>query len=250
MRPAGEVTPLALALFDNEAPLCARARYARMRRGGPAWWLEQRASASSVLDGMFWAGLVVMWSSPSNLLSLASEVSEIVDSLGDDEYVSLRAAVSAAALTNGYRADRRKVPRVDVRGFSARAAALVAIAMRASASSVEYSSDQKGSEEFGSFLGESEERERVAATPAWKDSDQVLAWARVIASATPGRALSNLVAHHLFSAKLRMDAVREVLANPESYPRQVVAHAVKESQARYRPKALAEVSSEQDWVFR
>lgn len=237
-------------LFDARIPVCARARAARLRRGGTKWWLEQLEHASSSLERTFWAGLVTMWSSAKNLYELASETNEIVDSLSDDQYDALRSTISSASTSSHLRADRKRLSEVDLKPFSGRAAVLVAVAFKVDSSRLFFSAGQERGEPLRTFLKHKRELEGLEEFPSWKDQEEALTWARrVVDLRRDGLGLNYHAYRHLLESGLRIQSAREVLKEPRAYPFELVSRAVMEVQRRYRPKTLATVSAEQNWVF-
>lgn len=236
-------------LFDTAVPVCARARAARLRRGGTKWWLEQLESASSALERTFWAGLVLMWSSAKNLYDLAGETNAIVDSLTDDEYNALRSTIALAAYPRVLRADRKKLDEVDLKPFSDRTAVLVAVAFGADSSKLLCTKRQERREPLCSFLKDKRDLEGLEKFPSWQDQEEALAWARKVADARRGLRRSPRVVRHLLDAVLPVKCAEKVLNEPSAYPIELVRTALATVQGRYRPKTLATVSTEQDWVF-
>lgn len=237
-------------LFDTRIPICARARAARLRRGGAKWWREQLEHASSPLERRMWAGLVLMWSSAKNLYELAGETSAIVDALSDDAYDSLRSTLLSASHSRYLRSDRKKLGEIDLKPFSDRTAVLVAVAFGASSSRLVYSSGQERREPLRTFLKHRREIESLDELPSWKEQENALAWARRVAQLRQEGCWPTYRAfRHLLESGLRVQSAGEVLKQPRAYPHELVSRAVMEVQRRYRPKTLATVASEQDWAF-
>lgn len=232
-------------LFDISLPLCARSRAARLRRGGTTWWLNQLDLASNELSRMFWVGLAVMWASAKNMYDLDAQINDIVESLDEDKYRSLRATLESVASDRELRADRKKLTSVDLRQFSSRTAVLVAIATKAPLSGLGYTTDQSRLEPLCSYLKTKKACEEVSEVPSWKDTDEAFAWAKRVQNlrnigVAPARSME---------PKLRADAAREVLKEPRQYPVELVANAVDVLQRRYRPRTLAAVANDQRWTF-
>lgn len=253
---AGIPTPTALPdgsdrLFDPGVAICARARAARLRRGGTKWWLEQLKLASSSLERGFWAGVVLMWSSANNLYELASQTNAIVDALSDYEYAALRSTLESVAASRGARVDRKRLAVVDLKPFSDRTAVLVAVAMRAEHSRLFYSTKQESTEPLRTFLKNLRSLEELEQMPSWKDSpEEALQWSRALVHRQRGwRGSTYSVEGHLLEADLRGQSVEKVLEEPRAYPPGLVSRAVMEVEKRYRPKTLKSVSAEQDWAF-
>ncbi|WP_435736002.1 hypothetical protein V5D56_14480 [Cellulosimicrobium sp. PMB13] len=238
-------------LFDPTVPLCARARAARLRRGGTAWWLRQLDEAKTVFDRMFWAGLVLMWSSAKNLYELADQTNEIVESLADDDYRVLRATILSAASGREYRTDRKKLPFVDLRPFSDRSAVLVATAFGSPSADLRYSSKQEKAELLGPFIDSLREAEELAKVPSWKDAERALAWARRVYEwrRSGRRGLSYATHRHMLEARLRPEAAAEILEAPKLYPPELVIRGLQTLQSRYRPRALVSAAFEEGWTF-
>jgi len=232
-------------LFDVGLPLCARARAARLRRGGTIWWLNQLEAASNELSRMFWVGLVIMWASAKNMYDLGVQIDEIVESLDEDKYRSLRATLESVASDRELRADRKKLASVDLRQFSNRTAVLFAIATKASLSDLVYTPDQSQVEPLRSLLKTMKECEEVSDVPSWKDTDEAFVWAKRMQSLRN----AGVAPAHRVDPKLRAEAAREVLKEPRQYPVELVANAVDVLQRRYRPRTLAAVASDQRWTF-
>ncbi|QDG62009.1 NACHT domain-containing NTPase [Pseudarthrobacter sp. NIBRBAC000502771] len=250
IRTAMELPDGSNRLFDSGVPVCARARAARLRRGGATWWLEQLEHASSSLERRFWAGLVLMWSSGQNLYELASETNAIVDALSEYEYDALRATIAAAASSRHLRADRKKLSEVDLKPFSNRTALLVAVALRAESSNLRYSTKQERTEPLRAFLKHQRDLENIDELPSWKDQEEALAWAKRLTQLRRDRRGPTYRTHiHLLESRLRVQSAEKVLNEPRAYPPELVSRAVLEVQRRYRPKTLATVSNEQDWAF-
>lgn len=250
IRTATELPDGSDRLFDTGVPVCARARAARLRRGGTKWWLEQLENASSSPERGLWAGLVLMWSSVKNLYELASETNAIVDALSDYEYDALRATIASASSSRHIRADRKRLVEVDLKPFSDRASVLVAVAFRADSSKLLYSTRQERREPLRTFLKHRRELESLDELPSWKEQEEALAWARRVADLRrDGRGPTYRAHRHLLESGLRTQSAGEVLKEPRAYPPELVSRAVMEVQRRYRPKTLATVSAEQDWIF-
>lgn len=238
-------------LFDPGAAICARARAARLRRGGTMWWLEQLKQASTSPERALWAGLVLMWSSAKNLYALSTETSAIVDSLGDLEYVALRSTLSSAASSCVLRADRRKLAEVDLRPFSDRTAVLVAVATRAASSKLVYSTEQGAAEPLCGFLKNLQDLESLDQLPSWKHSSEAaLAWARrQLQLRGVVRGSGYRVHRHLRAASLETQSAEKVLVEPRLYPPELVLCALTEVQRSYRPMTLEAIENEQGWTF-
>lgn len=250
IRTATELPDGSDRLFDSTAPVCARARAARLRRGGTSWWLEQLEDASSPLERTLWAGLVLMWSSAKNLYELSSQTNAIVDSLSDDEYDALRSTLASTASSREIRADRKKLSEVNLEPFSDRTALLVAVALKAEPSRLIYTTKQGRAEPLRSFLKSQRELQDLDVLPSWKDPDEALAWARRLNQLRRHRRGPTYRARkHLLDSRLRVESAEKVLKEPREYPPELVSRAVMEVQRRYRPRTLATASSEQDWVF-
>ena len=249
MRTAVDLPDGSDELFAGAVPICARARAARLRRGGVKWWLEQLENASSSLDRCFWASLVIMWSSARNVYELADETNRIVDALDDYEYAALRSALVSASASQ-VRADRKKLTEVDLSPFSDRTAVLIALAFGVDSSKLVYAGGQERREPLHTFITSLQEIEDLDVLPPWKSQEEALRWARRFGELRRDGRRPNYRAHrHLLESDLRVHSAEEILREPRSYPSELVARAVLKLQRRYRPKTLSAISSEQNWAF-
>ena len=66
------------SLFDRDASICRRARYARLRSGNAAWWKRQLGLVSDANERLFFAILFFSWASSSTLATLVGEVGELI----------------------------------------------------------------------------------------------------------------------------------------------------------------------------
>lgn len=235
-------------LFDSTVPLSARARAARLRRGGASWWIEQLNQASTGLDRMFWAGLVLKWSSVENLYALSERLNSIVDSLDIDHYGALREALHAAA-DRELRTDRRKLSPIDLRPFSKRASVLVAIAFGAPSSELLYLKKQVESGPLRDYVQERHVFENVGEPPPWSDADGVLDWARRVNRLPNSYEFLFSIRRRFHSSRLPIGIATRILDDPSSYPGDLVSRSLIEVQRNYRPRTLASVSSDEDWTF-
>ena len=250
IRTTTELPDGANRLFDAGVPVCARARAARLRRGGAKWWLEQLEHASTSLDRRLWTGLVLMWSSAQNLYELSPQANAIVEALSDSEYDALRATVASAASSRQLRSDRKKLTEVDLKPFSNRTAVLVAMAFKAESSNLRFTTKQERADPLRAYLKHQREVEKLEELPSWKDQEEALAWARRLSQSRRDRRGPTFRAHrHLLDSRLRLQSAEKVLKEPKTYPPELVSRAVLEVQRRYRAKTLATVSNEQDWAF-
>lgn len=164
---------------------------------------------------------------------------------------ALRVTIASASSSRHIRGDRKRLAEVNLKPFSDRASVLVAVAFRADSSKLLYSTRQERREPLRIFLKHTRELESLDDLPSWKDQEDALAWARRVADLRRnGRGPTFRAHRHLLDSGLRTQSAVEVLKEPRAYPPELVSRAVMEvKRRRYRPKTLATVSAEQDWVF-
>lgn len=136
-------------LFDHSKSLCRRTRYARLRAGQPNWWKSQFEMAGSTFDVMFALLVLLTWASLKTLIEMSNVISDILDSLPDNNWhqlaSSLEQATAIAYRETSRRFDTRKLPdNLSVR-------TVVAIAMRLNDQSTiglyeEYLKDYQGND--------------------------------------------------------------------------------------------------------
>lgn len=86
-------------LSDRDAPLCRRARYARLRAGHAQWWKREWEKINSLEDAMFFNLLLISWASVTSLTHLMPQINSFIEGLSYPEWArllrSLRDAVSS-----------------------------------------------------------------------------------------------------------------------------------------------------------
>ena len=72
-------------LFDKEAPLCERARYARLRAGNKKWWSDTLLRATDRGDRMFGTLVILSWASAKTIAANAEILAEYLREYNEDE---------------------------------------------------------------------------------------------------------------------------------------------------------------------
>lgn len=237
-------------LFDTKIPICARSRSARLRRGGPEWWINQLSESKTVNDRMWWAGLVIMWTSPDNLRQLTQHINAIVDSIDIAEFEALSWTIRTARNENSERSDRKKIDRVDLTNFSNRAALLVSLAFGRHTSEYITTKELRTTDPYKSYVEKQNALDKVADQPSWKDPARALLWAQEICNLRrrdiwPGHDHSQ----HLGTARLNQSTAKEVVEDYGLYPDELVGRSVAILQRSYKAETLAAVSDAQKWEF-
>ena len=94
-------------MFDDSSSLSARAKYARLKRNSTRWWRDQLADADGDCDReMFWAALVLAWTSPSVYNELGRTVERIVDGLSEGQVFKMSTVLRCIARDCAARRDR------------------------------------------------------------------------------------------------------------------------------------------------
>jgi hypothetical protein len=116
-------------LQDDGAPLCSRARYARLRSGASQWWRSQLTKAEAGLKKRFTCLVFLSWAGPSLLNALASELDSILSELPEPEWNHLCEALTAMLFDGGWKPLRAWELRIDAlpEGMSARTVACYGI---------------------------------------------------------------------------------------------------------------------------
>lgn len=237
-------------LFDTKIPICARARSARLRRGGPEWWIAQLHESETVYDRMWWAGLVIMWASPENLRQLTPHLNEIVDSIDTTEFKALSQTIRAARNENSERSDRKKISRVDLANFSNRAALLVSLAFGRHSDEYISTKKQRLNDPYRSHIEKQNALNNVANQPSWKEPVRALLWAQEVCNLRRRNIWpSHKHSQHLSTARLNQSTAKEVVADYGLYPDELIGRAVAVLQRNYKSETLAAVSESQRWEF-
>lgn len=237
-------------LFDESVRLCDRARLARMRRGGPRWWLSQLTEASNQLDRMFWVSLVLMWSSPDNLQSLSAEVNEIVEDLSEDEFVAVRRTLSGTSFQRQQRADRAKLSGFSLKAFSERAGLLAATALQGTSLSLELSKQQLRNDAVKNLLGYRSAIDSISDFPSWSNFDGAVEWLRKLSEVQRmGYLLPRAAIMHIYGAKLDPERATKILEHADAYPVEVLQPSIRSLERHHKPVPLATVASQQAWTF-
>jgi hypothetical protein len=69
-------------LFNQDAPLPVRVRYARRKSSDVEWWLTQRAMSTGTVDLALWCAAAAVWADAQCLVKMFSQFDESLKSLG------------------------------------------------------------------------------------------------------------------------------------------------------------------------
>jgi hypothetical protein len=246
-----ESVTFASTMFDETIEVCARARYARLKRGSVDWWRQQLDDADTdEAKRMFWATLVLCWTSPAVFAELRSEAERCVDTASDDRFSRLTSIISAINHDCQPRRDRLKwVP--DLSRSSDRSALAISLAARMTADQISTASKGRESPYLRRWADELLLAERLAK-PHPKDAKEssVLGWLKDVADAQRANVnLSYRIAERCRSIRLGPAAASRVARDSTDYPREAVARARDIVMHRYSPDTLTTVSHAGEWQF-
>ena len=92
-------------LFDREAALCERARYARLRAGSRKWWSDTLLRSTNRMDRRFSALMLMSWGSARTIAGNANVLAAHLKECCDDDWA--RIAESLRRIGNSMRGGRR-----------------------------------------------------------------------------------------------------------------------------------------------
>lgn len=237
-------------LFDQTVPICERARAARLRRGGPRWWLAQLSDAETQLDRMFWASLVLMWTSPDNLQSLAGEVNEAVQGFSEDEFYAVSRTLSAASSQRQHRSDRARLERYNLESFSERSGVLIALAMYGSGVSLNLSPQQMAIGELQSVAAYRSAISDIMDPPAWSDFKASLRWLRSLSEVRRGGfPLPAAAISHMREASFDRERAGKIYQQASELPIEIMRSCIRTFERSYRPASLTSIARDQAWSF-
>jgi hypothetical protein len=238
-------------LFDSSVPLCSRARAARVRRGGEAWWSNQAGAASNAVEKMFWLGMTLTWASVENLLALMEQINIFTDALTQDQRTLLGDVLVVARNGPYIRLDRKQArSKIDLSEFSPAAAMLVVSCFQTSLDSFKFGKDQREDPLFSDWLAEHKLRVKVMRPVKHQVDKELKSWLKLVAGVkrlpqlgqdeTPPSPL-----HYTFSLRVARDVVMEC----NQYSIDTVEAALQAIQIHYRPPTLTAVAASQDWAW-
>lgn len=236
---------IASQLFDASVPLCERARYARLRRGGPAWWLEQLAKAEDQFDRMYWVLLTLRWGSEGVLRGLLPKIEELLTALDADEYALLFSTLYQSMSVD--RVDSRRRPGMVVdHSWSVRLSALVAL--RGSGTYTrKILSQLEGIEDKA--IADLASRMKLASmtTSTRAGSSERLAAVRDFYERFGG--VAGVYGRRGLAADIGPEAAESVLSDPLSYPHDLVLACESVFRRNAKTVSIAEVAKTKGWTF-
>lgn len=249
--PSSDDVQSAQRMFDETTSGYTRARYARLKRGSVQWWYEQLSDAGDSTERrMFWAVLVLAWTSPAIFEGLRAEVEAIVDALSSDDSSRLMWALRATTRYQTRRDRRDYVP--DVRGSSHRFIQAVVLGFRLAPSALPTVIKKMNSP----FLAEWMEKERLGAKvlrlPTPETSEKaILNWLRLVRAAHASGAGNNykVFERSRDTSLLSPRIARKILTDHDLYPPETVSVAREIVMSEYDPETLTTVAASQDWSF-
>lgn len=97
IRSSDEQGSLGGGLFDDDHPLCQRARYARMRAGSADWWGAQLDGAEQRFERLLVMALFLAWASPKSLAAQMPRLEVLLARSSRGDVLKVRSAVGRAA---------------------------------------------------------------------------------------------------------------------------------------------------------
>lgn len=85
------------ALFDENAPLCRRVRYARLRAGTPQWWSKQLDQIHQRVHAILACEVLITWGSGSTVVRLASKIDVVLRDLSESDWTRVHYGIEAAS---------------------------------------------------------------------------------------------------------------------------------------------------------
>ncbi|ROS21805.1 NACHT domain-containing NTPase [Cellulomonas sp. PhB150] len=253
VRTAGLQRPLSagasVGLFDAAASICARARVARLRRGGPTWWLTQLDNAAHALDRRFWAALVLAWASPSNVAALREEIITILGELNDLELAAFVRTLRATGRGSRPRSDRRAESEIPWGAYAPRYWLALAAGFRVSADRVPCTSGA-GPDELSRWMDHEDWLARAQSLRLEDGIPGVDAWLEAIEK-IPDHGVPFAGGPFEMSerAAITPKQARALAARASDLPIEVIDSVVAVLERSYRAKRLTVVADAQGWSF-
>ena len=117
-------------------------------------------------------------------------------------------------------------------------------------SSLHYSESQAKSGPLGRYLEAARVRQELRELEAPKDPEALLEWARSLNRAREAGTIGYSPAEaQWFEGRMAVDTAVEIVRSADEFPSIFVNRALFEMQRRYRPRSLATVAANEDWVF-
>jgi hypothetical protein len=238
----------ATSLFDRDVPLCERARSARLRPGGSAWWLTQLADASNPEDRMFWGLLLMTWGSPKVIDHLQEDLDKVLQSLSEEGYGLLFNATDKLRETADRSSSKFRDPVMLKRNASPRIRAILAARYPSKATSRLLGVLAKDSEMVISGWARRQQLEGLLSTKSLKEglSQSRLKEVREYFGAY-GMMPEGFREHR--PPRISDEVVVDVLGHPLSYPYELVAICETIWSSRLRSKSIASVAADAGWTF-
>lgn len=237
-------------LFDNSAPLCDRARYGRLQRGGSAWWLDQESRIGSDLESMFWLLMVLLWARGNELVDLTPRIEARTAALDDVAYRKMLSAVWSLSLRHKEVRSRIVSKRAVPDSKSQRAVILFNLSGAVDLATLSGPSDGDSVVEqwFSSRIRQSAE----PSFPGWSSVDHASnkVWLEVFSKTDSDSGIGDMIRQsqqHLTNMPKRVAS--DILAGPLAYPRILVDLAMWKVDSSYTPDAVSTCAERGEWIF-
>jgi hypothetical protein len=232
-------------LFDDRVKLCERARHARLRRGRADWWISQLTEATNDHARMFWALMVVTWCSDDLVLSLGSELEDVVASLCRDRYDEL----FLTARETGPFASRRSPGRAAMepkRGSSDRLSALLGASGRPTGKSMLRRLETAEEQVVRSWA---QRRRLVEVTDKTMKAGNGVNLGHVREFFAAFGTLPPAYMRRRDTLGITIEVARRVLSDPLLYPYELVVASEEVLRRRLDAVPIAQVAREARWTF-
>jgi hypothetical protein len=227
-------------LLDHSAPLCYRARYARLRAGSTAWWRKQLEHVRTEFDTMLASLVLLSWASVGTLRELCPTVATAVESLSDDAWQGLMSSLRVAvALFHDGNQRNRPILHADLLPSALSSRAVVALSARtagAERTRIYRTFLRNYAGDDASVLGFCQERaiESLKSEPVpdgWRADLELIRKGYTKGIASPARGLYAGIRWRPAAPLLALEVAEEITSNAANLPTQLVA--VAEARCRH-----------------
>jgi hypothetical protein len=237
-------------LFEDDAPLCHRARHARMRRSDVAWWLAQAREARTPPQMMFWIVMSLTWLKRSDVADVRRQLELFLEQLTKDEYETVFHAMDDITRYQG--PPRDGLSRMAKHRIGGRLMGLALANMTTVAS--EYTPSRlRKLKESDPIL---QKRARtIEMRRKWPDGPSAAQWPAALRQVSEAFKSGELVRSPFLRrikdspSPMPIRAALEVLARPFEYPFDIVRLADYSIRSREAIAPVADIAAAQGWTF-
>ena len=238
-------------ILASSAPLCQRARYARLKAGNATWWAAQLDKSKSELEEMYVMLMLLAWGGESVLTKLCGEIDNRLQTMPSDKWRKLYEALQLHVNIGEY--DQRKKVLLDLSliprtKLSERT--IVSLGLRAKPAFVETLYDQYLSEYNGDDPVVLKYCQRVILKRAKTDPT---AWKQVLSiisrSYTKGAVSDRFYGYRFVQqvGKLPLNYARKIVEQADMYPSELVSLAESVCRRSLTIEAVGKVAQREEW---